>query len=43
MQRSRDAELAAKVQQQRIKEFSDQQWQLSVVQESETVRCPLIY
>jgi hypothetical protein len=32
MQRGRDAEVAAKLQQQQVKEVSDQQWHLSVIQ-----------
>ena len=33
MQRGLDAEVAAKVQQQHVKEVSDQQWHLSIVRE----------
>jgi len=32
MQRGRDAEVAAKLRQQQVKEVSDQQWHLSVIQ-----------
>jgi len=32
MQRGRDAEVAAKLQQHQVKEVSDQQWHLSVIQ-----------
>lgn len=33
MQRGLDAEIAAKMQQQHVKEVSDQQWHLSIVRE----------
>ena len=33
MQRGLDAEVAAKMQQQQVKEISDQQWHLSIVRE----------
>lgn len=33
MQRGLDAELAAKMQEQHVKEISDQQWHLSIVRE----------
>ena len=38
MQRGRDAEVAIKLQQQQIKEVSDQQWHLSVVREVDSVK-----
>jgi hypothetical protein len=33
MQRGKDAEIAAKLEQQELKQVSDQQWHLSVVKE----------
>ena len=38
MQRGHDAEVAAKLQQQYVKEVSDQQWHLSIVREVDAVR-----
>jgi hypothetical protein len=38
MQRGRDAEIAAKLQQQQIKEVSDKQWHLSVVREFDSTK-----
>src|SRR6202035_916685 len=35
MQRGLDAEVAAKMQQQQVKEISDQQWHLSIVREAD--------
>jgi hypothetical protein len=36
MQKGQDAELSSKLQQQRLKEVSDQQWRLSVIDDSAT-------
>lgn len=39
MQRGHDAEVAAKLQGQYIKEVSDQQWHLSVVRDTDIAKC----
>jgi hypothetical protein len=36
MQKGQDAELSSRLQQQRLKEISDQQWRLSVIDDSST-------
>jgi hypothetical protein len=38
MQRGRDADVAAKLQQQYQKEVSDQQWHLSIIPESHSIK-----
>ena len=41
MQKGQDAELSSKLQQQRLKEVSDQQWRLSVIADSVMRSVPL--
>lgn len=37
MQRGHDAEVAAKLEQQQVKEVTDQQWHLSVIQQIDSL------